>query len=131
MSLLLELKEAFPELTIKEIEMKRTDSQRNSIELYCRKVSEQLNNDGIDMYEYIEILKQKGIKLRWTQELVKDKMWRVIQKSQVGKKSTTELTTAEVNQVYEPMARFLAERFHINVEFPSEETKGDINGNTH
>lgn len=45
-----------------------------------------------------------------------------------GKRSTTELTTAEVSKVFEQLAHMLGEKFGIEMVFPSvEETDAYIN----
>jgi len=54
----------------------------------------------------------------WTMELVKESIWRPIQKAITGKTSTTKLTKDEVDKVYEVYNTVLA-RYGIHVPFPS------------
>ena len=49
-------------------------------------------------------------------------VWRAMQFTQTGKHSTTELTTKEVQAVYETFNRFLAEFYHIHLPWPSYES---------
>ena len=56
-----------------------------------------------------------------TTRTVKEIIFKPIQEAVLGKKSTTELTTGEVNQVYEVMSMFLAKNFEISLPFPSQE----------
>lgn len=54
----------------------------------------------------------------WTPETVKEYLWRPVQKLQVQKESTTELTTKEVSEVWETLNRFLGEKHGLHVPFP-------------
>ena len=59
----------------------------------------------------------------WSRELVKEILWRKVQKKYTGKKSTTELdSTGEITQIHDILNKFLSENFHIHVPFPSIET---------
>ena len=51
--------------------------------------------------------------------MVKELIWKSAQKVHLNKKSTTELTTNEVNKIYEQVNRYLAEKFGITQLFPS------------
>lgn len=53
--------------------------------------------------------------------MVKDLLWRQTQKAMYDKQSTTELTTKEVCDTYDQLDRFMRERFHVNVDWPSHE----------
>jgi len=102
--------------------MKRTPSQNNAIHLYCRMVADMLTLNGIDVKAFPW---KEGIEIEFTEAIVKDDMWKPIQKAILGKDSTTELTTAEVNEVYEVMSRHLAKTVGIDVSFPSEESQSE------
>jgi hypothetical protein len=58
------------------------------------------------------------VEIPWTMETVKDYLWRPVQEIYKGKHSTTELTTKEVNQIWEVINRHLGER-GVHVPFPS------------
>ena len=104
-----------------EVNKPRTSSQNNAMHKYFEQVAAALNDAGISRYEYIELLKTKGIELTWTKENVKKEMWTVIQSAMYEKDKTRELEKIEVDSVYENMNRFLA-RYGIHVPFPSEES---------
>ena len=57
--------------------------------------------------------------LPWTKESVKEKLWRPIQISMWNKESTIELDTANPNEVYLVLSRYLSEKHGINIEWPS------------
>lgn len=98
--------------------MKRTDQQRKSIEVLCREVAGALNDAGYDLKA---VLSQKVIPVPCTQENIKENIFKPIELAMFGKQSTTELNTAEVNEVYEVMNRWLGEKFGVHVPFPQEE----------
>ena len=59
------------------------------------------------------------VEIPWDTDTVKNHLWRPIQKAMLEKDSTTELTTAEVNKIYEVLDRHLLTKFQINMPFPS------------
>jgi len=84
-------------------------------------VAERLNEAGFEMRKILP----NNIKLDWTTEYVKDYLWRPIQMLALGKDSTTDLATKEIDQVYEILNRHLSEKFgkrgFESVRFPSYE----------
>ena len=102
-------------------EKQRTLKQNSAIHKYLEMVARELQNQSQTMQGVVE-------KISWTEitptlKSVKEVLWRPIQETVVGKKSTTELTTAEVNKVYEIISMFLAKEFEISLPFPNiEET---------
>lgn len=94
------------------MEKKRTGRQNNSIHLYFEEVARELNNSGIDMRVLV-----KNLQVSHTKESVKG-IWRAIAEAKYGKKSTTELTSKEIDEVFDEFNRLLAE-FGIHVPFPS------------
>lgn len=97
----------------------RTPIQNNSIHKYLELVARELENGGHTMQDVVKVITR--VEITPTKENVKEIIWREIQKALFGKKSTTELSTAEVSKVYEVMAMFLAREFGISLPFPSEE----------
>lgn len=57
---------------------------------------------------------------RMTKSL-KEILWRPIQESMVGEKSTTKLAKIEVNDVYDVLNRALGQKLGIHVPFPNDE----------
>ena len=78
-------------------------------------IAETLNDSGM----YIP----KVIKLDapWNGDRVKELIWRPTQETMLNKKSTTKLTTKEINQVFEVIHKALAEQ-GLEIEFPSIES---------
>lgn len=102
-------------ITISNIAKQRTLSQNAAIHLYFKLLASAFNEAGLDVRQ---VFKPEA-EIPVTETLVKDQMWRPIQRAITNKESTTRLTTDEVNKVYEVIHRHVAEKFGINVPFPS------------
>lgn len=100
-----------------ESEKARTLKQNRAMHKYFRMLAEALNNAGLDMKKTLK----PEIDIPWTEENVKNHLWRPIQIAMLGKRSTTELDTVNPSEVYNVLSRHLSEKFGINVEFPSNE----------
>jgi len=102
---------------------KRTTLQNKAIHLYCSQLAEDFNNGGLDM---LTVLKVKS-ETSWTMLSVKDVIWRTIQEAMFPeKKSTTQLETGEVSQVYEQIAKHLSLNFKITRPFPNSSANSPI-----
>lgn len=93
----------------------RTVLQNRSMHKYFEELAIELNNAGITMQALIEELH-----IDHTKESVKS-IWRAIAKAKYGKESTTELTTKEIDEVYEEFNRLVA-NFGIHIAWPSIES---------
>ena len=100
------------------MEEKRTSTQNNSIHLLCEMYAEALNDSG---YEMKAVLAVKEVDVPWSKETIKEVLFKPIMLAMFDKKSTTELTTKEVSEVYETLNRHLASKFGVSVSFPSRE----------
>src|SRR3990167_1784755 len=94
----------------------RTTQQNRALHLYFGLVAEELNDAGLDMRA---ILKPE-VDIPWTARNVKEFLWRPVQKIQLGKVSTTDLATKEIDVVFETVNRHLA-KHGIHVPFPNIE----------
>lgn len=93
----------------------RTHQQNKALHVLFRELAKELNEAGLDMRRVLK----PGIDIPWATESVKDFLWRPIQEAQLGKKSTTELTTIEIDQVFDTINKHLGEKFGLHVAFPS------------
>jgi len=57
----------------------------------------------------------------WNKDSVKTFLWKPIMKLQLGKKSTTEMTSGDIDKVFDTLNRHLSQ-FGISEPFPSIET---------
>lgn len=95
----------------------RTNQQRKAVEVYCRELAKALNEAGLDQREVFSRMKE-GAEIPWSQDTVKENIWKQIQSAMLMKDSTTDLETVEVSQVYEVVNRFTASRLGVSVRFP-------------
>ena len=96
----------------------RTTRQNSALHLMFTQLADELTKAGLDMKKTLK----PEIDIRWTPENIKEYMWRPIQVALLNKKSTTELTTREIDQVFDIICKHLGEKFGITIEFPSIET---------
>jgi hypothetical protein len=95
----------------------RTKQQNKALHVLFRMLADNLNNAGLDMRKTLK----PGIDIPWGPVSVKEFLWRPIQEAQLGKHSTTELTTVEIDEVFETINKHLGEKFGLHVPFPSIE----------
>jgi hypothetical protein len=84
---------------------------------YCANLSETLNDAGITHRKFLEIMDE----IDNTPETIKA-VFRNYGKAKWGKKSTADLTTKEVREIFDEFTRNLS-KIGIYVPFPSEENK--------
>lgn len=104
---------------VKELEKDggRTSAQNNSLHLYLKMLSQELNEAGLDMKQVVKV------DIEWNTVNAKEYLWRPIQKALLKKDSTTRLKKSEVSRVYEHLNRLTAEKWGISIPFPSDETE--------
>ena len=98
-------------------EKKLTSKQNNALHKYFRMLAEELNGAGLDMKK---VLKPE-IDIPWTEESVKNHLWRPVQKIMTGKESTQDLSSVEITKIFDTMFWSLATKYYIDVKFPKEE----------
>jgi len=91
----------------------RTNQQNKGIHAYCGEVARQMEARGLDMKTVLK----EGVPIAPTKELIKEYMWKPIQKALTGKESTTAINKKQVNEVYEYLSKLLAEKYDISVRF--------------
>ena len=97
--------------------MKRTNQQNKALHKYFRLLARSLNDAGFDMKRTL----REDWEIPWTEEMIKEHIWRPVQKVMTEKMSTTELDTIEVNQIYEVVNRHLSQSTGVHVDFPHED----------
>ena len=111
-----------------KIPKKRTERQNNALHLYLTQVAETLDREVHTMQDVVK--KITKVEIRPTLSNVKEMIWREIQKAQLGKTSTTELSKQEdIDKVYDAMNKWLGYYFKIHIPFPSmDEGEQDKDG---
>ena len=109
--------------TVREVERmnkekkQRSARQNRALHLYFQFVADTLNLAGLDMRKTLK----PEVSIDWNAKTVKEYLWRPVQKAQLHKESTTELSTDEITKVWETINRFLGEHHGVTTEFPSIE----------
>jgi hypothetical protein len=96
----------------------RTNKQSRSIHKMFSELAREALERGIERKTVINSL--EGYSCPLDEAFIKE-VWRAIMFTQTGKKSTTEITTSEIDKVYETFNRFWGENFGISCPFPSIE----------
>jgi len=93
----------------------RTAQQNKALHVLFTLLADALNDAGLDMRKVIK----EDVRIPWHGDTIKEYIWRPVQKVQLGKDSTTALTTKEIDEVFETINRYLGEKFGLHVPFPS------------
>lgn len=96
----------------------RSAAQNSSLHLFCRWLSDALNEAGLSVRETL----REDVEIPWTPDSVKELIWRPVQKAMIGKESTTRMNKLEPSDVYDVLMRHLGEKHGIYVAWPSVET---------
>jgi hypothetical protein len=96
---------------------KRTERQQAALEVFCRKLAKELNDNNHDMRSLL----RSNVNIPWTQASVKEHLWKPIQFAATGKKSTTKMDRTQVSEVYDILMKALGEKHGIFVAFPEKE----------
>lgn len=94
----------------------RTSKQNSAIHVLFQDIADSLNNEG-QCFRYTGI-KGMDIEAQWDAYKVKEFLWRPVQQYLCGKKSTTELTTNEIDKVFVPLNKALGD-LGIETRFPN------------
>jgi len=94
----------------------RTSAQNNALHVYCRLLGEKLNDSGYDMKR---VIKQE-VDIPWSPSLVKQYLWKPIQKIVANEDSTAKVGSDDYYNTYAVLSRHLSEKFGVFVEFPSK-----------
>jgi len=93
----------------------RTNTQNSALHLFFSQLADVLNEQG--MY----ISKTIKVDAEWSGERIKELIWREVQIQATGKKSTTQLTTKEINKILESIHLAFANKGIEIPMFPSIE----------
>jgi len=94
--------------------MQRTEKQNRALHKFFTQLAEVLNDAGLDQRTVLK----PNIQIPWSPESIKENLWRPVQEVYLGKRSTTELDTKDINAIYDIINRHLGERFGVFVDFP-------------
>jgi hypothetical protein len=100
------------------MEKTRTTAQNKSLHKLFADVAAEMLALGIERRTVMRDL--KGYDCPIDEAFLKE-VWRSIQYTQTGKISTTQLTTSEIQKVYDTFNKFLGEFYHLHLPWPSYE----------
>ncbi len=98
-------------------EKQRTTKQNRALHKFFSELADELNENGLDMRKTLK----PTIDIRWDGKMVKEYIWRPLMKIQLGKSSTTEMTTSDIDKVFETINKHFADKFGLQIDFPSIE----------
>ena len=93
----------------------RTLQQSKALHLYFTQLAEMLNDAGLDMRKVLK----PSISIPWTPQTIKENLWKPVMEFQLQKSSTTEMTTKDIDEVYDTINFHLSTNFGVSVPFPS------------
>jgi hypothetical protein len=106
----------------------RTTQQNRALHKAFSLLAEELNDAGLDMRTVLK----SDVSINWTPSMVKEYLWRSIQKIMYSKESTTELEKiGEIEKIWDTLMRHLGEKYGIEyIPFPhdSEKAKENLGG---
>jgi hypothetical protein len=97
---------------------KRTSQQNRALYKYFALVSDEARNSGITFSDFIRT--RKKLDMPWTPERVKE-VWKTAQEYMYKTKSTAQLTTKQIDEVYDVVNKALGEIMGFSIPFPSIE----------
>jgi len=103
------------EIDIPTLREYRTNKQNDSLHLYFKEVADHLNAHGYSLQKTVKV----DVDMWWTGRMVKEIIWKTYQRVVLGKESTKELYTDEIDKIVERMDHMLSERQLDPIEFPS------------
>lgn len=95
-----------------------THQARKALHLYFNHLAEELNNAGLN----IRTTMKGKWDIPWSGATIKEIMWKPIQRKVFKKESTNDLTSKEIDTIFNVISQALGTRFGIILEFPSLET---------
>lgn len=100
------------------MQTQRSQKQNRAIHLWFRLLADTLNDSGLDMKTVLK----PSVSISWTDKTIKEYIYKPIIEAMLLKKSTTELTTKEIDKVWEIINLHLGEKFGVEVPpIPSQE----------
>ena len=99
----------------------RTEKQRKALEVACRELAKTLNDAGLDMKTVLSV---KEVDVPWSQQTVKEVLFKPVLEAMTGKESTTEANTTDYDAVYHVLIRHLGEKLGVTAPpWPSHWTQ--------
>lgn len=95
----------------------RTGQQNRALHKWFALVADTLNESGLTIQKTL----RSDADVPWNETTVKELIFRPIMQAQVQKRSTRELTTKEIDFVFDTANKYFGENLGLHVPFPSIE----------
>ena len=109
------------QVTIKKTSKQRSGKQNNSQHLYLRMMAQAFNDAGLDQRMVINKFSD-GFSIPVTMEFLKE-VFQQVASGMFDKKSTAELTTVQIQDVYEAFIAGMGQKYGISRPWPHVEEK--------
>jgi len=107
------------ELTMEISDMTgRTNKQNNSLHKGLQNLADEFNAGGLDMRKVLK----PGVDIPWTKESAKEYLFNPISMVMYDGRTSSELDTTEMQEVWKVLMRFTGEKHGVTVDWPSEES---------
>jgi len=103
-----------------EITKHRTGKQNNSLQSGLRHLADEFNAAGLDMRKVLK----PGVDIPWTCDSAREYLFNPIAAVMFDGKSSSELSTTEIQEVWQTLIRFTGEKHGITVAFPDRFNHG-------
>lgn len=103
-------------IAVTKVKKQRTLTQNKALHKYCELLAEALNDAGYDFRTFIK----EGISVPFTKDLVKEHLWRPVQKVVLDENSTTKPDTSGYSKVYDVLNMHLITNKNIFVPWPDK-----------
>jgi hypothetical protein len=97
----------------------RTLTQNRALHKFFDLLAVELNEAGLDQKKLLK----PSIDIPWTQNAVKEMLWRPVQEAVTGIKSTTKPETSQYSAIYEVLNRHLSMKHGISVPWPTKKSE--------
>lgn len=98
----------------------RTNLQNRSLHLYFKMLEIAFKESGITLPGLIE-LPFVEVDLSIDAYLIKERLWKPIQKALIDEESTAKAKRRDYTEVYDTLNRYTSDRFNIHVPWPRKE----------
>ena len=100
-------------------EKSRTTQQNKALHKWCEELARELNERGLTFKKVVK----ESFDLDWNKDMVKRVFWQSLAKAKFQTEHTSELTTTQLQDIYEEINRILsAPKFDgIHMPFPSKD----------
>lgn len=98
---------------------KRTNKQNAAMHKYFDMLANAFNDAGLDMKQTLSA----DIDIPWTALMIKELIWKPVQKSTINETSTTKANRTDYTLIYESINRYTASTWGISIPWPTKEDR--------